>query len=55
MEPYGEVGDISSMGEYRWAAAEGSEGECKLEDRPPDMCVWCAWWCGRNGYLVPPL
>lgn len=24
---------MTSMGEYRWAAAEGSGGECRVEER----------------------
>jgi hypothetical protein len=34
---YGEVGDkASTMGEYRWAAEEGSDGECRFAGRPPE-------------------
>lgn len=24
---------MTSMGEYRWAAAEGSAGECRVDER----------------------
>lgn len=32
---YGDVGERVSMGEYRWAAAEGSCGE-RFAERPPE-------------------